>query len=615
MTFAAVLVMLSFAGGAQVPPPPPPPPQAMVRDPSMRPPVETTGTGSIRGRVVAADTGNPIRRANVSLSFAPPPAPVAPAAGSPPAAAATPAPNAPPPVFVRPKTATTNAQGVFEFTGLPPGSYRLYASPSQYAAGYLSIGYGAKKPSTPGSSDPGTTIDLTDGQSFGKATIALPRGAAITGRVTDENGDPLARVQVYTVMYPPGSSRGIRTGANGQTDDLGQFRLFGLAPGEYVVAAEARGNTFVPPNAPPESEEDKIGFLTTYYPGTPDEMGAQRVRTRTGAETPGIEIRLVSGRLFHLGGMVTDSQGRFMPRANGTLYRRASGTQVIASTFGFSSDEQGRFQMRNIPPGNYRLTVRQQQNGPRNPDGSFIDPGEFASMPVTINTDVDNILVVTSPGATISGTVVFENGPPQNTGTGQPLQMRVSAMNGDPENMIGMPTPPPVVVSPDLNFTMRGLAGEILLRSTAPNNTLKAVTVNGEDITDTPHEFKNGERVTLVLTSRASTLEGTVTDAAGKPTNDAALILFSDDKATWRVNSIRVRRSGADAAGHFRIQGVLAGRYFLLAIPRDRMSGLNLGNDASLFEALSKEATTVVVGEDEQRQVDVKVSPGGGGVP
>ena len=65
--------------------------------------------------------------------------------------------------------------------------------------------------------------------------IPLPRGGVITGRVTDETGEALARVQVYTLFFPPGSTRGQRMGSGGQTDDLGQFRLYGLAPGDYSV--------------------------------------------------------------------------------------------------------------------------------------------------------------------------------------------------------------------------------------------------------------------------------------------------------------------------------------------------------------------------------------------
>ena len=158
--------------------------------------------------------------------------------------------------------------------------------------------------------EPGQSIELKDGQSIEKLVISLPRGGVITGRVTDEAAEPLARVQVYTLSYPPGMSRGQRSGQGSTTDDLGQFRLWGLNTGEYVVVADARGNTFVPPNAPPESEEERVNFVTTYYPGTLDEGAAQRVRVKAGAETSGIDIRVGQLRLFHVSGYVTDSQGR-----------------------------------------------------------------------------------------------------------------------------------------------------------------------------------------------------------------------------------------------------------------------------------------------------------------
>jgi len=507
-----------------------------------------------------------------------------------------------------PKRATTDAQGVFEFRNLPAGTYRVSASPGQYSAAYLTMYFGAKKPNGPGAADMGTPIELADGQTFDKAAIALPRGAVITGHVTDENGDPLARFQVYTITYLPGSARGLRTGGNAQTDDLGQFRLFGLAPSDYVVAAEARGNTFVPPNAPPETEDDKMGYITTYYPNTPEETAAQRVRTKAGAETSGIEIRMMSGRLFHLTGMAVDSQGRALVRANGSLMKRAATGSM--TSYGFSTDEQGRFQMRGIAPGTYRLTVRQQPIGPRSPDGSPAEQGEFATLPISIAADLDDVLLTTSPGATITGNVVFEGNPPQGA-NGQPAVLRINASPGDPESMIGAPTPPPALVGPDMTFTLKGLSGEFLLRGGTQQATLKSVQIGGQDITDTPREFKAGDRVTIVLTTQTSTLEGTVTDAAGKPVTDAGLVLFSDDKSASRSNSVHTRRGGADATGHFRMQGLLPGRYYVIAIPRERLNGLALGMDATVFEALSKEATTVVIGQDEQRQVDIKISGGG----
>ena len=638
---ALLLAGLDRPAGAQTTPPPPParpaapaPQAGQPRDPGRRPPPEPVGTGVIRGMVVAADTGTPIRRATVSLVPMQPPMPQT---GS--AAGATGGPgggrggvttvtntqtvmiNGLPTTMsvssamqmqtaLRPKTATTDAQGAFAFTALPAGTYRLMANPGQYSAQYLSMSFGGKKSNGPFSADIGQPIQLGDGQAFEKAMIALPRGSVITGRVTDEMGESLARVQVYTLFYPQGSSRGQRSGGGDSTDDLGQFRLYGLTPGDYAVVAEARPNTFVQPNAPPESEEDRVGFMTSFYPGAADEAGAQRVRVRAGGEAPGIEIRVVSGRLFRVSGTVTDSKGQ-AGRVSGSLSKgMGNGAQ---SSFGFSTDEQGRFQMKNIPPGNYRLGVRQNQNGPRNPDGSPTDPGEFASLPLAVDGDLENLLVITNAGVTITGRIVFEHGPPDLPPNQTPQPIRVTATVGNPmDNMgMGIPMPQPAIASPDLTFTMKGLMGELLLRASASMQFLKSVTVNGADITDTPREFKAGDKVTITLSSRASTVEGNVTDAGGKPVTDAGLILFSDDKASWRSNSIKTRRANVDSTGHYRFMGLLPGRYFAIAVPRDR---LNVGQlDAAFFEELVKDATSLVVGDDEQRQVDLKLVPGSGG--
>ena len=554
MLTAAFLVFSQVTGLSQPPPPPPPrpaiqgqPPRDVVRRP------EPTGTGVIRGRVVAADTGSPIRRAAVNLSPAPP---ITPPATRPPGTPASPSATAtittviidgvprqiPSGVSVnmsRPRSTTTDAQGAFEFSGLPAGTYRLQASAGQYSAAYLGMAYGAKKPNGPGMFDPGAPIQLAEGERFDKAVVALPKGAVITGRVADDNGDAMARVQVYTMFLAPGSTRPQRMGQGGQTDDLGHFRLFGLMPGDHIVVAEARANTFVQPNAQPETEEEKIGFMTTYFPGTPDEGSAQRVRTRAGGETPGIEIRMAVGRLFRISGMITDSQGRASNRMSGTLFRRP-GTPT--STFGFSTDEQGRFQMRNIPPGDYRLVARGRPMGPEAQN----DPGEMANMVLTIAADLDGLMIVTAPGAVVTGEVVFEQGPPQVQPGQNAPPIRVNAVMADPEGNMGVPGPQPAVVSPDNTFTIKGMMGEFLLRGNAQGQFLKRVMIGAEDITDTPREFKTGDKVTLVMTSRASTIEGNITDAAGKPVTDAALIIFSDDKASWRMNSIRTapRRRG-----------------------------------------------------------------------
>jgi hypothetical protein len=471
------------------------------------------------------------------------------------------------------------------------------------------MAYGGKRPNGFGMSDLGQPVQLGEGQSFDKVIIALPRGGVITGRVTDENGEPLTRVQVYSVFFPPGNSRGMRMGQGSQTDDLGQFRIYGLQPGEHAIVAEANRFNFVPPNAPPETEEDKIGFVTTYYPGTADEGAAQRVRARAGTETPGIEIRLLQDRLYRIAGTVVDSQGQPLARVNGQVMRRTQG-MTGGSSFGFSTDEKGQFQMRNVASGNYRLIVRQTRPYVPGPGPQpQTDLGEMASMPLTITgADLDNVVVMTTPGITITGQIVFEQGPPSP----MPAQLRVMAMGGNPDEMSGLQPPQPTLVKPDLTFTMKGLVGEFLLRTSGPNQYLKSVMAGSEDITDKAREFKSNDRITITLTSRASTVEGNVSDAAGAPSTDAGIVLFSEDKASWRFGSLRTKRSPVDPYGHFRIAGLMPGRYLIVAVSRDRING-PMGGDTALFEELSKVATALVIGEDEERKVDLKVVAGSGG--
>ena len=59
--------------------------------------------------------------------------------------------------------------------------------------------------------------------------------------------------------------------------------------------------------------------------------------------------------------------------------------------------------------------------------------------------------------------------------------------------------------------------------------------------------------------------------------------------------------------------GLLPGRYYALAAPRERMNISSMNQDATFFEQLAKDATTIVVGEDETRQVDLKLVPLAGG--
>ena len=146
-------------------------PQAPPRDARVQPPV---GTGSIQGRITAADTGSPFRRVFVTLS-----------GGS------------------TSRSVYTDDEGRYAFTRLPAGLYMLLANPGSHRGGYQPFYYGGGTPSSSVNTR-AQPIQLADGQKLENIDVALPRTAVITGRITDATGEPAARITVQALMLRAG---------------------------------------------------------------------------------------------------------------------------------------------------------------------------------------------------------------------------------------------------------------------------------------------------------------------------------------------------------------------------------------------------------------------------
>ena len=246
-----------------------------------------TGTGRIRGRVLATDGAGPIRRAQVRIS------------GS----------------DVAPKAALTDAEGRFEFRELPAGRFTLLASKS----GFVSVQYGQTRPF-----ESGKPIELADKQGLDNADISMPRGSVISGRIVDEFGDPIpdAAVTASRQTWQNGRRRLVPSpGRVVQSNDLGQFRIYGLPPGDYYVSATLRGGTMDIMDmelmvgasftaASPSASAPKSGYASTYYPGTPNVAEAQRITLAPGQENSGADFALVPVRLAKVTGIVIGSDGK-----------------------------------------------------------------------------------------------------------------------------------------------------------------------------------------------------------------------------------------------------------------------------------------------------------------
>jgi protocatechuate 3,4-dioxygenase beta subunit len=489
-----------------------------------------TGTARIRGRVVAADNGTPLRRAQVRISAAE--------------------------LRVN-RSATTDADGRYEFSELPAGRYNVNVSRS----GYVSLSFGQQRPF-----EQGRPLDLGSAQEADKVDFALPRGGVIAGRVTDELGEPLAGVRVQAMRYqylPNGRRQLSPVGGFGifgpVTNDLGEFRLYSLMPGTYVVsAAPADIGMMSGPSAPASATAQDDGHGITYYPGTINVDEAQSITVGL-AEVANASFALVPQRMTRISGIVRNSQGK--PFAANLSLRTQSGTSMSMRGLTMAGPD-GRFSVANVPPGEHSVEV-----SPRPGDD------ESASVPITAGgQDITDLIITTAPGVTITGQISFEGAPaPEKS-------LRVNATSPDP----GGPGPMRIydntqgVVDEKGGFQIRGLAGRAMFNvfpvapmGGAPRWFVKSVMLNGENITDTPLDVstvRDSAALEIVMTDKQTTLSGTVKNARGEQLTDYTVAIFPDQLPEGAMPARYTRVVRPDQQGRFETRGLPPGNYLAAAV-------------------------------------------------
>ena len=525
---------------------------------------QVSGSATIRGRIVTADSGAPIRRAQVRAV----------SAGT-----------------RMSRLATTDAEGRFEFRDLPAGQWEVSAS----KAGFVTLRFGQRRPF-----ESGRPVELRDAQAFDAANIALPRGAAITGRVFDEFGDPVAgaRLQVLRYQMVQGTRRLSPTGVNDQSDDTGAFRLFGLTPGDYYVSATLRALPVDDPTA------DAAGYAPTYYPGTGNVAEAQRITVGIGQELA-VSFALLPVRTVRVAGSVVDSTGKPLMSGFVMLETTAAGADQPINAGGGGVVRDGGFTMTNVAPGEYAMTVVSRLPGGRGPArgaGVGGDAGEIAVMPLTVGTeDVTGLHVTTSKGATLSGGVVAA------AGSGLlPPRIEVTAQAVSASRALGGR-----VARVEANGTFRivGLLGTRTIRvGGLPQDwMLESVTSGGTDVTDRAIDFSSGQEVRdvrIVLTDRVTEVTGTVS-VGSELAREYSVLVFPDDETRWAFPTRYVRAARPDQQGVFRLRGLPPGGGYL-AVAVDYLEE-GEGSDPLFLAHVRERATRFAVGPGEAKTLGLKL--------
>jgi protocatechuate 3,4-dioxygenase beta subunit len=529
------------------------------------------GTSSISGHVVASDTGKPIRNAVVEIVIYE---------------------N----LSGRFQQVATDSQGRFEFTKIPAGHYQLAAS----GARYVRMQFGAPLPGPVGMLNPPRIIEVKDGESFATADFTLLRFCAIEGVITDEFGDPAPNVviQISQVQYGGGRKRLIPTGP-GQavgpikpTDDKGQFRIGGLPPGEYYV--EALSGAFADPNA-------AGGFAVTFYPGTTKPAGAQAVSLEAGKDATNVSFMLTPAAMAPVSGTLVDSDGRPVFRGTVTLMpseRTGTSLFMMART---GSAEDGHFDFRNVSPGVYTI----QAFGAQQSTAGNLGAAAFGYLTFTLDGRTNEPLTVRVPAPrTMRGHITFEGDPSTYP---KPADAYVSPRQVDFESAPVGGGPSPMTVKDDWTFEVKAMSGlRVVLASARPNWLVKRVTLAGQDVTDTPLDLREHDvnDVEILMTTKATTVTGTVTGPDDKPAPDYHIVIFANDDTKWAMWSRYVSYTRSGPKGTFGVRGLPAGSYFAVAVPAmitgewqdpEYLQKLRLNADAVRFTLLDEESKAVIL--------------------
>jgi protocatechuate 3,4-dioxygenase beta subunit len=505
-----------------------------------------TGTATIRGRVVAEGSNTPVSRVEVRLNSSD-------STGS--------------------KTAVTDRNGRYELAALPAGKFALSASKQNY----VGVSYGQTRPR-----GLGKTIELAEGQTMANINFTLQRTGVITGRILDEFGDPVVDVQVMGMrsQYINGERRMMPAGGRpATTNDVGDYRIYGLAPGQYYVTATLR--SFMP-----SETDDRSGYSATYYPGTGSMAEAQRMTIAAGQTLNGINMTLLPVRTSRITGKALDGEGKPMVGAMVMVLERYGMGMMARSPAPVRPD--GSFTLNGLTPGNYVLRVNL--------------PGfdETAIAPVVVtDSDVTGVQLIATKAVVIRGRVLVEQGvtPPKAS------TLRLFASSPDAAMGGGQ-----AAVKDDFTFELRIPSGHYTVRLAGPPTDwyLHAVRLHDLDVTDNGFDVSSSgvSDVVVELTTKQSGATGKVLDENGQPLRDVWVVMFAQDPQRWGMPTRYVSATRPNLNDVYTAQ-VPAGDYFIAAL-----TDIEPGewSDPDVLATLRDRAMRVTIVDGERKTVDLKLA-------
>jgi len=497
-------------------------------------------------------------------------------------------------------TASTDADGHFRIENVVPGRYRLFLE----RTGFVGVNERGLKSDT-------NVVTIRVGQNADGLLFRMLATAVVTGRITDEDGDPMSGVAVLAQKKKPGKTARENV-ASGTTNDLGEYRLSGLFPGQYWIvampppdfrdyerphkkspsganSADTQNDSADANDAQPETR-----YLTTYYPGTYDAMQASSVALKAADEMP-VNFTLAPARTYRVRGIVTGATAG--QKFSVELFSKA-GDSYHANADEIGPD--GRFEVRGVGPGTYVLRAT------AGADTQLLTAHQDVTV---VAGDVEGVKLVPQPSFAISGQLRVEGG-------GDTTQYAVNLHQAESPDDAGF------LISQDFgtnapvdrlgNFTLKNVdPANYIVRVYGGNGQpffLKSVTLGGQDIT-TGFTANAPATINVLVSTKGGTIEGTLVESEkdvdhDQPLANATVVAVPEEK--YRKVPNRFLVGDTDQRGRFTLRGAAPGSYTLYAW-QDVEEGAY--RDPDFLKSQEANGTAVKVEEGSDQKVELKPSP------
>ena len=507
-------------------------------------------------------------------------------------------------------TAVSGPDGGFRIDGIVPGRYHLFAE----RTGLLEVEKHHARAD-------GRVLTLAAGQELKDLRIRLQAAAVVRGRVTDEDGDPLANAQVAVLRqtFVSGHSRWEQAGAE-RTNDLGEYRVAGLPAGNYYVSVspppdfksliEAAGVAAADAhNTAALDKPAATTYQTTYYPGTADRSQASPVELHAGDDFPA-NFSLTPSPSLSIRGSVVN----LPPRSSAAIMLQSRDFSLLLN--GAEMHADGSFVIRDVAPGAYTILATV----------------ENAAVPMmarqalqVVSNSVEDLRLSPQPGGWIHGRLRLES---KTAGRFDPSQifLQLRSADGDDDGLSGFSLGDGFShlahVGADGKFEWKSVppgtyyvqfVGDGSGDGSAPyppggSNAdlfLKSALAGSRDVNDAGITVNGGAAVLdLVASANGGVIEGFVVDAKGDPVANAVIVAAPEMRLRARVE--RYRKTVSDQSGRFTLHGIVPGDYTLFAW--ESVEGGAYYNPEFL-KTCEQQGSAMRVGEGERKSVQVSVIP------